>query len=165
MTKDEQKLFNDMHKFLSDMKRENEIFKNLLSEKVLQIDEKVNAKYIPINLENDILHSVQDGINKILHDILSSYNSPLSKLVSKVIEKHKETIEEAFDAVVSEEINNNNFSDSIKQEFIKKIAKSVLSGIDGTIDKTVNAMKQDSIFRAKLTLMINILIDEWKGGK
>ena len=163
ITVNEQNAIDNVYKLVAEIKKENEQFRSILAGKVIQIDKKVEATHFPINLEKDILHSVQAAMKKVIHDTLTAYGSPLKKLVSNVIENHENEISEAFEAVVSSEINTDIFPEVIKQEFTKKIAKSVLSGIDGTIDKTVNVMKQDSVFRAKLTLMINSLIDEWKG--
>lgn len=37
----------------------------------------------------------------------------------------------------------------------------MISGIDGSVDRVINKMKQDSVFRSRLTLSVNGLVNEF----
>ena len=75
--------------------------------------------------------------------------------------QYQAEIESVFNEVVAEGIRSPEFKLKVCEVLLNKIAKTVSAGIDGNIDKTVNLMKQDQVFRSKLTLAVNTLVDEY----
>jgi hypothetical protein len=108
-----------------------------------QTEGKIEQKNLPINLEQDILRTTQVAINKSMHDVLSSFQSPLGKLISLVIDSHtvelRKIIDDAFCSVIQKE----DFKESIRQAFSHKVAKSIISNNDGLFDKVNNELKED----------------------
>jgi hypothetical protein len=51
------------------------------------INKKLEEKYLPINLEHDILCSIQASIHDAIKSSLSGYDSPMKKLVLRVCGK------------------------------------------------------------------------------
>ena len=110
---------------------------------------------------HQLMKAVDASLTKAMHEALTGYNSPLTKYAHNVVEKYKFQIESVFDEVVKEAIGTNEFKQRVREVMLHKIAKTMISGIDGSIDKTITAMKQDQVFRSRLTLSVNTLVDEF----
>ncbi len=82
------------------------------------------------------------------------------KLVKSVVEENsvefKSLINDSFLVVIRTE----EFKVSIMEAFRHKIAKIVVNNTDGLLDKVANELKQDSVFKSKLTLLVSGLVDE-----
>ena len=162
MTTKEQQTIDNLYQLVRDLKTENQKFRDDVTKQVESISTKVEQKQLPLNLENEVIFSVQNAVSKSLSDALSnSYNSPLVKYAHNVVARYQTQIEAIFDKVVEEGIASDEFKQRVREVLLHKIAKTVTSGIDGSIDKTVNLMKQDPIFRSRLTLAVNGLVDEF----
>jgi hypothetical protein len=162
MTNKEQQTIDDLLKCVKELKEENNKFREDVTIQVNKINEKVEKKELPLNLEKSVINTTNDCIRESLKKILSdSYSSPLKLYAENIIKKYQNDIESVFDGIVSTEIKKDDFKNEVKQAFMSKIARTLLSGIDGSIDKNINQMRQDSIFKSKLTLMINSLVDEY----
>lgn len=157
----EQKTVNDLYKMASDLREANTKLREEVEMRVKYLENKVEQKHIPLNLEDEVKNAVHAAINKAFTDALGGYNSPLQKYALNVVAKYQSSIEAVFDEVVKESINTDEFKQRVREVLLHKIAKTMISGIDGSVDKTVNAMKQDSIFRSRLTLSVNSLVDEF----
>jgi hypothetical protein len=158
----EQQSVDLLLKIIQDLKTENQKFREDVSKQVEAISNKVEEKHLPLNLENQVVFSVQSAISKGLSEALSNnYNSPLVKYAQNVVAKYQKDIEAIFDKVVDEGIKSDEFKVRVREVLLHKIAKTITSGIDGSIDKTVNQMKQDAVFRSKLTLAVNGLVEEF----
>jgi len=166
MTNKEQNSIERMMNLMSKIHTENETFKKMLLERVDVTEKKIEQKREPLNLENEVIHTATDVINESLRKILlDSYDSPLKKYAQNVITKYQQSIEDVFDKIVSTSIDTPEFEAAAKDALLTKIAKTVISGIDGSVDKVVYQMKQDRVFRSKLTLMVNNLIKEYLNDK
>ena len=162
MTNKEQESINKLYDLMSKIHSENEMFREEVSERVKIAEKKIEQKKLPLNLENEVVHAATDVIHESLRKVLlDDYNSPLKKYAVNIITKYQNSIENVFDKIVSEGINTLEFELACKDALLKKIAKTVISGIDGSVDKVVHQMKQDTVFRSKLTLMVNNLIHEY----
>lgn len=162
MTTKEQQTIDQLLKSINDLRTENNFFKATVNQQVQAINEKVDAKHLPISLEHDVANVIQSAIHKGLSDALSnSYNSPLVLYAQNSIAKYQTQIEKLFEDAISEGIQTDDFKKSVKDVLINKMAKRMLSGIDGATEKTINLMKQDAVFRSRLTLAINGLIEEF----
>jgi len=157
MTAKEEKGLQNLQNLLEQIRKENQEFKEQINLKVAE----VNQKNIQFTFEADIIQSVQQSITKSLGDFLGGYNSPLSQYAKNIVVKYQADIEATFDSIVSEAIKTDEFKTRVREVLLHKIAKTVTSGIDGSIDKTVNLMKQNQVFRSKLTLAINEITNEF----
>lgn len=124
------------------------------------VNKKLEEKYLPVNLEADILKSVQMSIHESIKAVLSGYDSPLRKLMFKVVDEHyqelKSLITESFATVIRTE----DFKRSILDGFSHKVARSIISNNDGLFDKVSNELKQDQTFKAKMTLAVANVVNE-----
>ena len=133
--------------------------------RIKSIDNKVEQKHIPLSLETECLNAVHASVSKAFTDALGGYNSPLQKYALNVVQKYQSSIEGVFDEVVKEAIKTDSFRERVREVLLHKIAKTMISGIDGSVDKTINQMKQDAIFRSRLTLCVNNLVEEFINPK
>lgn len=162
MTNSEQKTIDSLYKSVQDLRSENLKFREDVKMQVEAIAGRVEQKHIPVSLEDEIVlatkNAMSDAIKKALSD---GYNSPLTKYANNVIAKYQTSIESIFDKIIQEGIASDEFKVRVREVLLQKIAKTVISGIDGSVDKTINLMKQDAIFRSRLTLSVNGLVDEF----
>lgn len=162
MTTQEQKNISQLFNLLSDIRNENIQFREQVTMQVNAIAEKVEAKHMPLSMEQEVINEVSKSVRSAISAALSnSYNSPLVKYASNVVTKYQTQIESIFDKVVQEGISTAEFERASKEVLMHKITKTMISGIDGSIDKTINAMKQDTVFRAKLTMAVNQLVEDF----
>ncbi|GEM_PF-623633 len=74
MTAKEQQTIDQLLKTVSDLREENRMFRNDMTELITAINGKVEKKHTPVNLEADILSTVQLAMNESIKSVLSSYN-------------------------------------------------------------------------------------------
>jgi transposase-like protein len=161
MTNQEQKTVNDLYKIASDLKDSNAKLRDEVEQRVKAVESKVDQKHLPLSMEGEVVNAVHASISKAFNDALSGYNSPLQKYALNVVAKYQTSIESVFDDVVKEAIKTDEFKQRVREVLIHKIAKTMISGIDGSVDKTINQMKQDAVFRSRLTLSVNNLVNEF----
>ncbi len=161
MTTKEQQTIDQLHKLVQEMRAENAEFKGSVSLLVSGIVEKVDQKHIPLYMEKEIVSTVQDSIKSALQAALTGYQSPLTKYAANVVGRYQTQIEAIFDDAVKQGIATDEFKLRVREVLLHKIAKTMISGVDGSIDKTINLMKQDQVFRSRLTLSVNQLVEEF----
>ena len=162
----EQESVDQLNRVVSEIRNENRAFQATIQELVTAINNKVEAKHIPLSLEQEVINTSRDAIREALQKSLSNqYNSPMTKYAENVITKYKDSIEGIFDTIIKEGIQTQTFKVQANEVLMSKIAKTLISGIDGSVDKTINAMKQDPVFRSRLTLAVNNLIEEFIAPK
>lgn len=161
MTNAEQKNINEVYSLMNKIREENIKFREDVTSQITTTNKQVAEKHIPIVLETEITNAINTSITKVLSEALSGYGSPLTKYAQNVVQKHQVQIEGIFDDVVQQAISTDEFKLRVRETLLNKIAKVMISGVDGSIDKTVNLMKQDAIFRSRLTLSVNTLVDEF----
>lgn len=162
MTTAEQKIIQQVAELMQQIRVENNNFRNDIASQIQAINAKVDKKHLPLTLEQDVLSAVNGAIAKGMADALSnSYNSPLVQYAKNVVENYKGEIEAIFNKVVDEGIRTDEFKSRVREVLLNKIAKTVISGIDGSVDKTINLMKQDAVFRSKLTLAVNGVVNDF----
>lgn len=165
MTHAEQQSINKIHDLLSQIRKDNNDFKESVNTRLQAAESKVEAKHIPLQLEAEVFSSIHKAMEKALVDALGGYNSPLQKYAINIVAKYQPQIEATFDQVVSEAIKTDQFKERVREVLLHKIAKTMISGIDGSVDKTINQMKQDAVFRSRLTLSVNTLVNEFLSQK
>lgn len=161
MTEQEKRTIAALNDTVAKLREENGLYRDLLTKKVDELESQVHKKHLPIMFEDQIMEAVDKSLAKALTEAMTGYNSPLVKYAHNVVNKYQSEIEAVFDSVVKEAISTEDFRQRVREVLIGKIAKTMISGVDGSIDKTVNLMKQDAVFRSRLTLSVNGLVDEF----
>lgn len=160
MTDQEQKTIDKVFELLSDIKRENNEFKNQTTQTVESINKKVDAKLFPVTLEQDILSVTQNSIQAAIKESLTKYDSPLVKLVTAVVNEHSQQLKQIISESFDEVIQMDEFKAAIRDGFSHKVARTIISNNDGLFEKVSNELKQDSVFKAKMSLAVANVVNE-----
>jgi len=160
MTTKEQQTINDLYKMIQDLRIENSKFREDVKLQVDTINIKTEKKHVPITLEKDILRTAQIAMNESIQKVLTNYNSPLKKLVASVVTENttflKQLISDSFNNV----IRTDEFKNSIINAFSHKVSRNIISNNDGLFDRVSNELKQDSVFKSKMTLAVSNVVEE-----
>jgi hypothetical protein len=160
MTTKEQQTIDNLFKSVQDLRTENSKFREDVKLQVEAINAKTEKKHLPITLEQDILRTAQMAMNESIQKALTDYNSPLKKLTEAVILENttflKGLISDCFNSVIKTE----DFKNSIITAFSHKVARSIISNNDGLFEKVSNELKQDAIFKSKMSLAVSNVVEE-----
>jgi hypothetical protein len=160
MTSNEQKTIKDLYELVSQLRTENQKHRENINSIVSDINSKIEKKYTPIILEDNILKTAQNAIYDAITKTLSDYNSPLIALTKLVVDENssflKELISNSFNLVIKTE----EFKQSIINAFSHKVARTIISNNDGLFDKVSNELKQDAIFKSKMSLAVSNVVEE-----
>ena len=160
MTKNEEKSIQSLNQTLSAIREENRIFKESVTAMVTDIGNAVAKKHAPIHFENDILSAVQSSVSKVISESLSAFNGPMAKLVASVVASRENVLRDIIAKAFDEVIYLPDFKASIVTAFSHKVARSIISNNDSLFDKVSNELKQDAIFKSKITVAISNVIEE-----
>jgi len=160
MTLKEQQTIDNLFKAVQDLRTENAKFREDVKLQVETINTKTEKKHVPITLEQDILRTAQIAMNESIQKVLTDYNSPLKELVVSVVSENttflKQLISDSFNSV----IRTDDFKNSIITAFSHKVARNIISNNDGLFDKVSNELKQDAIFKSKMSLAVSNVVEE-----
>ena len=160
MNREEKNSIDRLCEIARDLKHENNLFKEKITELTEKLNSKVEAKHAPLNFESNILHVLQSSMNEAIKKSLEGYNSPLNSLILSVINSHSTEIREIIDSSFKEVLNLEDFKKSIVSAFSHKIAKTIISNNDGLFDKVSNDLKQDSVFKSRMILAVTNVVEE-----
>lgn len=113
-----------------------------------------------MDLEQQILNSIQGSVGKAIQESLSGYNSPLMKLISEVINNHKAELRERYEFAITAAIDSQQFREAVNEAFQHKLAKTVVANFSGSVDKAFNELKNEPTFKAKAILAIENILTE-----
>lgn len=160
MTTKEQKAIDNLLKVVNDLKTENANFREDVKTLVSHLNTKIEKQYTPITMEHDILSIAQKAMNESIQKVLTAYDSPLSGLVKIVIAENSEYLKQLISDSFGTVIRTEDFKRSIISAFSHKVARSIISNNDGLFDKVSNELKQDTIFKSKMTLAVSNVVEE-----
>lgn len=131
-----------------------------LSAAILSVEKKADRQNAPSDLEANILRVAQESIHKALQTVLTNYDSPIVKLIKLVVEENsaelKKIIESAFTSVMRTE----DFKRAIFEGCQHKVSRVIVSGNDGLFDKVANDLRQDPVFKAKISVAVANVVEE-----
>lgn len=111
-------------------------------------------------LEQEILRTAQSSIGKAIGEALTGYHSPLQKLVNKVVDTHSESLTKVMHEAMGTVISTPEFKEACINAFHHKVAKLLVTKLEGSVEKTVNTLRQDPTIRAKMVLAIQGIVEE-----
>ena len=160
MTTQEQKTINQLLDTVRELKSENKLLVEKFTKTIEALNEKVNQKHIPIQLEADILTTAQTAIHKAIHEALTKYGSPLIELVTTVINENSTELKQLISDSFKDVIRTDDFKQAIRDGFAHKIARNIISTNDSLFVKVSNDLKQDSLFKSKMALAVENVVNE-----
>lgn len=168
MTKKEEEIINELLRTVRELKAENAKYREDVTSQISAINLKVNKAHEPIAFESDILKVTQHAINESISKVLTGYDSPLLKLVKSVVDEYSPELRKIISESFGEVISLDEFKQSIVNAFSHKVARTIISNNDGLFDKVSNELKQDAIFKSKMSLAVSNVVEEClsiKGNK
>jgi hypothetical protein len=160
MNKAEQETINNLVNLMRSIKSENDRFREDIKTQVDAINAKTDKKHLPFVMEQDILTTAQNAIGKAIEAAMVGYGSPMTKLVQEVVDEHSMQLRNIISSAFGEVINTANFKQSIIEAFSHKIARTIISNQNGLYDKVSNDLKQDAVFKAKVSLAVSNVVEE-----
>ena len=115
-----------------------------------------------MDFEREILNGLSDGIQKSIKDQMGGYNSPLTKMIESVMNDNRESIMGKMNDALKTVIEKPDFKAVLVEEFNRKVAKTLLSGLEGLVEKAANSFKQDPTIKAKMIMAIQAIIESKK---
>jgi uncharacterized coiled-coil protein SlyX len=101
-----------------------------------------------------IAQTAQGALSAALHGALTGYGSPLTELVKRATERRTTALAAIVDAAMDHLIG----SDELKQAAIEaarhKLAKMVVTDIEGGMERAYNAFKGDPVRRSRAILAV-----------
>ena len=160
MTNKEEKTVEQLIGLVSQIKSDNKALAEKLNITIEEINKKVEQKHMPITLEQDILGVMQSSIQKAIQESLTKYDSPLIKLVTAVVNEHSVELKQIISDSFNETIKKDEFKKAIVDGFSHKIARTIISNNDSLFEKVSSQLKQDAVFKAKMSLAVSNVVNE-----
>ena len=108
----------------------------------------------------ELLGQCEKAINKCITDSMGAYNSPLHAAVKDALSDHQGQLHSMASESVSSLVNSVEFKILMQTEIKRKLAKVLISQYGGEIEKTVAKLKQDPTSRAKMTVAIDMVMND-----
>jgi hypothetical protein len=100
-----------------------------------------------------LLKAVESRFNNAWDD-----RNPLKLMIDSAVEKQRGELQTLLDNAMRLAVCDHGFRDHVIAECNKKLAKCLISKMEGEIEKRANEMRADSAFRARLTLVITDIV-------
>lgn len=106
-------------------------------------------------VNNLVIEKVREKIGEKM-----GYNRVLLSMVEDAMESQREEITAILNDTLASVVSNKEFSKAIKEEFQRKVAKSLVGNLEGAVDKAANVYRQDPTLKSRMILAIENLIKE-----
>ena len=106
------------------------------------------------DLEKAVLNDAQKAIGEAIKTNLTGYNSSFQKMVNQVIEEHTGELKEIVENNFTKVIDSKEFDEAVRHAFEHKLAKILVSKLEGGVEKAVATLRSDPTIRAKMILAI-----------
>lgn len=113
------------------------------------------------DLEQQIIETVTHGLGEAIKERVSRgyHDTPLNKLIDQIVverlPKIRTLVEEAIDGALS-----GDFREEIKSACTHKLARVLVSKMEGELEKRAVELRASPEFRAKVTLAIDNVVKE-----
>jgi len=132
-----------------------------VNSRIEEIETKVSKNYEPVSLEKIIISQISQSVNESIKSHLSGYNTPFAKIITKVMNENEEKVtsmvRSSFDSILS----TKEFRKEVNNAFISKLAKNIVSMNDSLLDTTHAKLKNDPIFKSKVILAVNNVVEQF----
>lgn len=112
-----------------------------------------------MNIEENVISTVHSAITEVIKAKLSGYNSPLDKIIADSVADKTTSIRFLLDEAIGGALVGD-FREALKDACTRKLAKVLISKMEGEIEKRANDLRADPEFRARLTIAITDVVKE-----
>lgn len=118
-----------------------------------------------MNLEDQVIATVHSALTEAIKAKLTAgYNSPLDALVKQSIEKHEGEIRSALDASIKGALQGD-FATALADACTRKLAKVLISKMEGELEKRVGELRASPEFRSRLTVAVDDIVRSMSAPK
>ena len=111
--------------------------------------------------ENEILQIAKQAIeDQIVARFASGYNSPLQKMIDECMSAHDHELRTLINCSLDGLFSSKEFTKTISEEFTRKVAKSLVGKLEGTVERAVDKLKQDPTLKARMIIAIENIIND-----
>lgn len=93
---------------------------------------------------------------------LDGYNNPFKNVANAIIMEHEKEIKEIMNDCLENILTDGEFKAEIRKAIGQKVVREFASQSESCIARTVQKLKQDETFRARLTIAIDNLLNEYE---
>ncbi len=104
--------------------------------------------------------AVRDGVRKGVSERLTSYNSPLQKMMEQAFESSMPRLKDLLEGSIASCTSDEAFCEEIRGAVRQNLAKLLIQRFGGEMEKQVNALKSDPTTRARITLAIEEIVKQ-----
>lgn len=160
MTKSEEKAIAELVEIVGKFIKGASELQDKQEERIVAVENRLDKKFTPLNFEQEILRKSQESIGTAIQSVLTGYSSPLTKLVESVVSEQSSYLREIISESLATTIKKEEFKNAVNEAFAHKIAKNLVSGADSLFSKTMNELKQDAIFKSKMIMAVEKIVNE-----
>lgn len=111
--------------------------------------------------KNDVLQIAKEAIKEqIVARFGSGYNSPLHKIIDECMANYDGELRSLVNSSLEGLFSSPDFKKIISEEFTRKVAKTMVGKLEGTVERAVDKLKQDETLKARMILAIENIIKE-----
>lgn len=114
------------------------------------------------DLEKAILGSARESVAEAINKNLTGYNTSLHALCNQVVNSHEDELRMIIENGFSAVLKSKDFEASVQLAFQHKLAKLLITKLEGTVEKCVETLRSNPVMRAKMTLAIEEILNETK---
>lgn len=111
-----------------------------------------------VNIEHLVTDAFRAGLQKMLEQQIGSYNNPVAKIAEQILAAHADQIRVLLEDAVSNALSSKVLKSDLREAFGHKVAKLLVSKLEGEVEKRVNDIRSDPIMRAKMLLAIEQVV-------
>lgn len=111
------------------------------------------------DLEKQISHTITDSLGEVIKSKLGGYNSPLDALIVSVVASRTAELRGIVETAI-DDVLHSNIRDRMKEALEHKLAKLLVSKLEGEVEKRLVDLRTNPEFRAKVTIAVYALVDQ-----
>jgi len=93
---------------------------------------------------------------------LDGYNNPFRGVAEVILKEHEKEIKEIMQDCLNDILSNGEFKAEIRQAIGQKVVREFANQSESCIARTVQKLKQDETFRARLTIAVDNLLKDYE---
>lgn len=113
------------------------------------------------DLERDVMNTVNNAIGKSIEAALAGYQSPMVKLVNDAVARRAAEISDRIDAALANALTSGNLAEALNDVFSHKLARVLLSKMEGAMEKLANDIRSNPAFKARLIVAVESAVKEF----
>jgi hypothetical protein len=112
-------------------------------------------------LETKVWNAAQQAVyDAIKQRMNSTYDNPLAKMIDGVVSNRAEELRGMMDELFTAAIRSDNFKQAASEQLAHKVAKCLMSKMEGAIEKAANTLRSDPGTKARILLAIEKIVAE-----